>query len=84
MREMQRALALVEDEHRRLLAALAAWLRELRRERRLAGAGGADHERAGAALDAAAQQRVDAAMPLENAPLATACGAPRRRGAGRP
>ena len=33
--------------------------RELRGQRRLAGAGGADDQRAGALLDAAAEQRVE-------------------------
>ena len=54
-----RVHALVEDEHRGLLAARGGGRDELRRQRRLAGAGRAHDERARSSLDAAAQQRVD-------------------------
>ena len=54
----QRVEALVEDEQRRVLAALGRRRHELRGQRRLAGPGRADDQRAGAALDAAAEQGV--------------------------
>ena len=69
-RDEQRLRALVEDEHRGALAARGRGRGELRRQRRLAGAGGADDQRARALFDAAAEQRVelgDAARQLARA-----------------
>ena len=54
----QRVEALVEDEQRRALAARGRRRHELGGERRLAGPGRADDQRAGAPLEAAAEQRV--------------------------
>ena len=51
--------ALVEDEHRRALPARGRRGDELGRERGLAGAGGADDERARALLEPAAEQLVE-------------------------
>ena len=51
--------ALVEHEDDRLLAAPGRRDAELRGDRRLAGAGAADDQRAGAVFDAAAEQRVE-------------------------
>ena len=55
----QRAHAFVEREHRRAFAALRGRHHEVGRQRRLAGARGADQQRAGAAVEAAAEQRVE-------------------------
>ena len=75
--------ALVEHEDDRLLAALGGRDAELRGDRRLAGAGAADDQRAGAFLDAAAQQRVerrDARMPASSRRAAARCSAATSRG----
>ena len=71
----QRVGALVEDEDDRLLAAPGRRDAELRGDGRLAGAGAADDQRAGAFLDAAAEQRVE----LADAPTASLSQLPRPR-----
>ncbi len=55
----QQAQFLVEDEHGGLLAVGDRRGDELQGEGALAGAGRTEHERAGALLDAAAQQRIE-------------------------
>ena len=59
----ERVRALIEHEHDRFLAALRRRGAELRRDGRLAGARAADDQRAGAFLDAAAQQVVELRTP---------------------
>ena len=61
----QRVRAFVEHEHDRLLAAPGGRDAELRGDGRLAGAGAADDQRAGAFFDAAAEQRRRAPATLD-------------------
>ena len=79
----ERDRALVEDEQGRLLAARRGRGGELRGERRFAGPRGADDQRAGALLDAAAEQRIELArcrFAAWRERLATRCSAATRRG----
>ena len=64
----QRADALVEDEHRRALAARGRGGHELRRQRGLARSRRAADERARAGLEPAAEQRIEGADPALEAP----------------